>query len=82
MSEMTSTPAAAPPPPPPPPAVFPVAASVAAAPGTQLKSPGLAGVLSALPGLGHVYLGLYQRAAAFFTIWVVIFAFLDAARHT
>lgn len=29
------------------------------------KSPGLAGVLSMFPGLGHVYLGLYQRAFAF-----------------
>ncbi len=28
------------------------------------KSPGLAGFLSFFPGLGHVYLGLYQRAFA------------------
>ena len=29
----------------------------------EKKSPGLAGVLSGLfPGLGHLYLGLYQRA--------------------
>jgi hypothetical protein len=28
------------------------------------KSPGLAGFLSMFPGLGHVYLGLYQRAFA------------------
>ena len=81
MSEMTSTPAAAPPPPPPPPAVFPVSAPVAAAPGPQLKSPGLAGVLSALPGLGHVYLGLYQRAAAFFAVWVVAITLADRSHH-
>src|SRR5262249_26258879 len=43
--------------------------------------PGLAGVLSALPGLGHVYLGLYQRAGAFFAIWVVIIAIMDSARN-
>ena len=29
------------------------------------KSPGLAGFLSMFPGLGHLYLGLYQRAFAF-----------------
>jgi len=28
----------------------------------ERKSPGLAGFLSAFPGIGHVYLGLYQRA--------------------
>jgi hypothetical protein len=32
----------------------------------QRKSPGLAVVLSFLPGLGHLYLGLYQRGVAFF----------------
>jgi hypothetical protein len=31
----------------------------------EKKSPGLAGVLSVFPGLGHLYLGLYQRAFAF-----------------
>ena len=30
----------------------------------ERKSPGLAGFLSAFPGLGHLYLGLYQRAFA------------------
>ncbi len=30
----------------------------------ERKSPGLAGFLSVFPGLGHVYLGLYQRAFA------------------
>src|SRR5262249_20274786 len=53
-------PTAAPPPPvmPPPPApqagVQPVI--------VERKSPGLAGFLSMFPGLGHLYLGLYQRA--------------------
>jgi ferrous iron transport protein B len=31
----------------------------------EKKSPGLAGVLSMFPGLGHLYLGLYQRALIF-----------------
>lgn len=54
------------------------------------KSPGLAVLFSLLPGLGHIYLGLYQRGVAFFAaflaaIWlsdhadlsgaIVIFAF-------
>src|SRR5262245_20207390 len=30
----------------------------------ERKSPGLAGFLSIFPGLGHLYLGLYQRAFA------------------
>jgi len=39
------------------------------------RAPGLALVLSFFPGLGHLYLGLYQRAAAFFlafafSIWL------------
>jgi hypothetical protein len=31
----------------------------------EQKSPALAGLLSMFPGLGHLYLGLYQRAFAF-----------------
>lgn len=54
----------APPPPPPPlPSIPPYA-----------KSPGAAGVLSLFPGLGHVYLGLYQRGIVYFGIWVLIIA--------
>lgn len=46
--------------PPPPPAVTsPLPVYV------ERKSPGLAGFLSVFPGLGHLYLGLYQRAFAF-----------------
>src|SRR5262245_39798943 len=54
-------PAAAPasaPPPATPPAPVPVPVVV------ERKSPGLAGFLSVFPGIGHVYLGLYQRAFA------------------
>jgi hypothetical protein len=49
----------------------------------EKKSPGLAGILSGIfPGLGHLYLGLYQRsfkvAAAFVgCIWVVSSGFMN-----
>jgi hypothetical protein len=57
-----ATPSAAPPP---PPAPAPVPAAAAVAPViVDRKSPGLAGFLSIFPGLGHLYLGLYQRAFA------------------
>jgi hypothetical protein len=53
-----ATPPAAPAPPP------PAAATVVAPVIVDRKSPGLAGFLSVFPGLGHLYLGLYQRAFA------------------
>lgn len=53
-----------------PPAAPP--APYAAGPG--LKKPGVAGLLSVFPGVGHLYLGLYQRAAIFFVVWVAIIA--------
>lgn len=59
-------------PPPPPPGYAPAPTYPAYVP--QAKSPALAGLLSALPGLGHVYLGLYQRAATFFAVWMLIIA--------
>ena len=49
--------------PPPPPAVSPAAPTYA--PVVERKSAALAGFLSMFPGLGHLYLGLYQRAFAF-----------------
>lgn len=64
--------------PPPPPVAY--GASVPAPP--QLKNPAAAGLLSFLPGLGHVYLGLYQRAVMFFAIWVLILAFISHGHHT
>jgi hypothetical protein len=59
---------------PPPPAAPPVAyATAPAAPrAPQAKNPAAAGFLSVIPGLGHVYLGLYQRAVIFFAVWVVV----------
>src|SRR5271157_2382089 len=58
------------------PAIPPVAAAPQTAPAVRLRrSPGLALVLSCFPGLGHLYLGLYQRAVGIFlafalTIWL------------
>lgn len=48
------------------------------------KSPGLAVLFSLLPGLGHIYLGLYQRGIAFFAafsaaIWLADHADLSGA---
>ncbi|MFN2385460.1 MAG: hypothetical protein ABR576_04120 [Thermoanaerobaculia bacterium] len=68
---------AAPIPPPPPPVVPPPPVPVVV-PMIEKKSPGLAGFLSIFfPGLGHLYLGLYQRA---FTL-AAAFAFSIFAAH-
>ncbi len=76
----TPTPAATgAPPPPAPPETAPRPAPVVV---VEKKSPGLAGVLSAIfPGLGQLYLGLYQRAfkiAAVFVglIWLITVNFM------
>ena len=74
------------PPPPPPAAYVPTPppqfyGTPPAAPPAAFKKPVVAGLLSALPGVGHLYLGLYQRAAIFFTIWVVIIALVDRSHH-
>ncbi len=64
MDPNSTIPPPAPPATPPPPAVTtPPAPAVAVV--VDRKSPGLAGFLSVFPGLGHLYLGLYQRAFAF-----------------
>ena len=62
--------APAPPPTPPPagtmpPPMAPTTTATRPVVVLEKKSPGLAGVLSMFPGLGHLYLGLYQRAFAF-----------------
>ncbi|HSS44937.1 MAG TPA: hypothetical protein VLO07_06305 [Thermoanaerobaculia bacterium] len=44
----------------------------------ERKSPGLAGFLSMFPGVGHLYLGLYQRAFAFAGAFVVC---IGLSRH-
>jgi hypothetical protein len=66
---------------PPPPAAPPIAATGPVVV-VEKKSPGLAGVLSAIfPGLGQLYLGLYQRAfkvagAFVLCIWAVSGGFM------
>lgn len=52
--------------PPPPPATPAPPAPPNPVVAPRLKSPGLAVVFSFFPGLGHLYLGLYQRAVIFF----------------
>ncbi|MFY9550625.1 MAG: hypothetical protein WAU32_05690 [Thermoanaerobaculia bacterium] len=63
MNEYQNPPASAPPPPPTVPPAVVVPPVVVAPPPVivERKSPGLAGFLSIFPGLGHIYLGLYQR---------------------
>jgi hypothetical protein len=46
---------------------------------TRRYSPGLATWLSLVPGLGHVYLGLYQRAVIFFCAGAAAAWFTDRA---
>ena len=71
-----NTPPLSPAPPPPPIAFGPTGA----APSAPLpKNPGAAGALGIIPGMGHLYLGLYQRAAILFGIWVL---FISVAGHS
>ena len=62
-------------PPPPPPAPAPVYAPPPMY--VDKKSPGLAGFRSMFPGLGHLYLGLYQRAFAFAGGFILAIAFAE-----
>jgi len=66
MNETYNPQPSVPPPPPAAPNAAPLPSPVAVPPPVILerKSPGLAGFLSFFPGIGHVYLGLYQRAFA------------------
>jgi len=77
MSDTNQTPQAPPAatpawaPPPPPPVAFGPAPAQPPYP-RWAKSPGTAGALGMMPGLGHLYLGLYQRAAIFFGVFVLL----------
>jgi hypothetical protein len=78
-----NTPATPPPPfptPPPaqPPPVTPAALMQPVI--VERKSPGLAGFLSFFPGLGHLYLGLYQRAFAFAGAFCILIFFNSHGR--
>ncbi|MET0619453.1 MAG: hypothetical protein ABW056_04195 [Thermoanaerobaculia bacterium] len=64
MNENYNPQPSAPQPPPAAPVYAPPPASVPPPVIIERKSPGLAGFLSCFPGVGHVYLGLYQRAFA------------------
>ncbi len=84
MSDTNSTPQPPPPaypgsaPPPPPPVAFGPASARPTLP-AGAKNPGAAGVLGIIPGLGHLYLGLTQRAAILFGIWVLL---ISLASHS
>jgi hypothetical protein len=69
-------------PPPPPASPPPPAAPLPTAPPVYVerKSPGLAGFLSIFPGLGHLYLGLYQRAFAFGGAFIILIFFNSHGR--
>ena len=78
-----NTPATPPPPfptspPTQPPPVTPVALMQPVI--VERKSPGLAGFLSFFPGLGHLYLGLYQRAFAFAGAFCILIFFNSHGR--
>jgi hypothetical protein len=76
-----ATPSAAPPPPPPPVAPAATATATGVAPViVDRKSAGLAGFLSMFPGLGHLYLGLYQRAFAIGGAFILGIAFASHGR--
>jgi hypothetical protein len=78
-----SIPATPPPPPPlsPPPQPPPVIPAALVQPViVERKSPGLAGFLSMFPGLGHLYLGLYQRAFAFAGAFCILIFFNSHGR--
>ena len=62
------------PPPPAPSVAVPPPAAVPPPVIIERKSPGLAGFLSVFPGLGHLYLGLYQRAFAIGGAFILMIA--------
>lgn len=68
----TGAPAVAPPPVVIVPPVVPVV--------VERKSPGLAGFLSVFPGLGHLYLGLYQRAFAIGGAFILLISLTSHGR--
>ena len=62
--------------PPPPPIAFGSSGPQPAAPPLP-KNPGAAGALGIIPGMGHLYLGLYQRAAILFGVWVLFISLVE-----
>jgi hypothetical protein len=81
MNENSAPQGSAPAPPPAPPAVPPPPMMITPVPViVDRKSPGLAGFLSMFPGLGHLYLGLYQRGLAFGGAFVLLIAMTSHGR--
>ncbi len=78
VNPQSPTPPSPSPVPPPPPIAFGSSGQQPAAPPLP-KNPGAAGALGIIPGMGHLYLGLYQRAAILFGIWVL---FISLAEHS
>jgi cell wall-active antibiotic response 4TMS protein YvqF len=66
--------------PPPPPIAFAPAGAPPPAPQPLPKNPGAAGALGIIPGMGHLYLGLYQRAAILFGVWVLFITMTEHSR--
>ncbi len=59
-------------PPPPPPVAYGPSAPARSTLPPGAKNPGAAGILGVIPGLGHLYLGLMQRGAVLFGVWVLL----------
>ena len=80
MEEAQPTPLPPPPPPPVAPAMPPPPAAAIPPVYVDRKSAALAGILSMFPGLGHLYLGLYQRGLAFGAAFVLAITFASHGR--
>ena len=79
MNPQPPTPPSPAPAPPPPPIAYPPATAAWTPLPAGAKNPGAAGALGIIPGMGHLYLGLYQRAAILFAVWVL---FISLAEHS
>ena len=80
MEEAQPTPLPPPPPPPVAPAMPPPPAAAIPPVYVDRKSAALAGILSMFPGLGHLYLCLYQRGLAFGSAFVLAITFASHGR--
>jgi hypothetical protein len=79
MNPQSPTPSAPAPVPPPPPIAFGTTGPLPAALHFP-KNPAAAGALGIIPGVGHLYLGLYQRAAILCGLWILFISLAGHAR--